>query len=85
MKKTYLFPGQGSQKKGMGETLFDEFPELTKKADKILGYSIKELCLEDPNKQLNKTQYTQVRSQLLDRNNLKTKLVSISWHYLKNQ
>lgn len=59
MKKTFLFPGQGSQKRGMGEGLFDEFPELTKKADKILGYSIKELCLEDPNKELNKTQFTQ--------------------------
>lgn len=59
MKKTFVFPGQGSQKKGMGENLFDEFPALTKKADKILGYSIKELCLEDPNRQLNKTQYTQ--------------------------
>ncbi|EDP94620.1 ACP S-malonyltransferase [Kordia algicida OT-1] len=59
MKKTFLFPGQGSQKRGMGEGLFDEFPELTKKADKILGYSIKELCLEDPNKQLNQTQFTQ--------------------------
>lgn len=59
MKKTYLFPGQGSQRKGMGGELFDEFPALTKKADKILGYSIKELCLENPNKQLNQTQYTQ--------------------------
>ncbi|GGX32848.1 ACP S-malonyltransferase [Aquimarina muelleri] len=59
MKKTFVFPGQGSQRKGMGGDLFDEFPVLTKKADKILGYSIKELCLEDPNKQLNKTQYTQ--------------------------
>ncbi|WP_106794043.1 ACP S-malonyltransferase [Aquimarina sp. Aq78] len=59
MKKTYVFPGQGSQRKGMGETLFDEFPALTKKADKILGYSIKELCLENPNDQLNHTQYTQ--------------------------
>jgi malonyl CoA-acyl carrier protein transacylase len=59
MKKTYLFPGQGSQKKGMGGDLFDEFPEITKKADEILGYSIKELCLNDPEKQLNKTQFTQ--------------------------
>ena len=59
MKKTYVFPGQGSQRKGMGGELFDEFPALTKKADKILGYSIKELCLEDPHKQLNQTQYTQ--------------------------
>ena len=56
---TYVFPGQGSQKKGMGGTLFDEFPELTKQADRILGYSIKELCLEDPNLNLSQTQYTQ--------------------------
>jgi malonyl CoA-acyl carrier protein transacylase len=59
MKKTYVFPGQGSQKKGMGENLFDEFPELTKKADKILGYSIKELCVDDPDQKLNQTEYTQ--------------------------
>lgn len=54
-----MFPGQGAQIKGMGGTLFDEFPEYTKKADGILGYSIKELCLEDPNKLLNNTRYTQ--------------------------
>lgn len=54
-----MFPGQGSQSRGMGADLFDEFAELTKKADKILGYSIKELCLEDPRRELNKTQFTQ--------------------------
>jgi malonyl CoA-acyl carrier protein transacylase len=57
--KTFMFPGQGSQKKGMGGELFDEFKELTEKADKILGYSIKELCLEDPRRELNNTQFTQ--------------------------
>jgi len=57
--KTFIFPGQGSQTRGMGEALFDDFKELTKKADKILGYSVKELCLEDPGKELNKTQFTQ--------------------------
>jgi len=57
--KTHMFPGQGSQSKGMGGTLFDEFKELTHKADKILGYSIKELCLEDPRRELNQTQFTQ--------------------------
>lgn len=57
--KTFMFPGQGSQKKGMGGELFDEFQELTEKADKILGYSIKELCLEDPRRELNNTQFTQ--------------------------
>ncbi|MCK9395620.1 MAG: ACP S-malonyltransferase [Methylobacter sp.] len=57
--KTYLFPGQGSQHIGMGENLFDAFPDITATADAILGYSIKELCLQDPNRQLGRTQYTQ--------------------------
>lgn len=57
--KAFMFPGQGSQFKGMGGDLFDQFPELVEKADKVLGYSIKELCLEDPRRELNKTQFTQ--------------------------
>jgi malonyl CoA-acyl carrier protein transacylase len=57
--KAYLFPGQGSQRVGMGEPLFDAFPDLTAAADRILGYSIKELCLRDPQRQLSQTQYTQ--------------------------
>ncbi|MCC5467072.1 acyltransferase domain-containing protein [Pelosinus baikalensis] len=56
---TFIFPGQGSQTKGMGGTLFDKFKELTAEADEILGYSIKELCVEDPNLKLSQTQYTQ--------------------------
>jgi len=59
MIRVFVFPGQGSQKKGMGENLFDLFPEITNKADNILDYSIKELCLEDPQNVLNQTQYTQ--------------------------
>jgi len=55
----HVFPGQGSQKKGMGEGLFEAFPELTKIADDILGYSIQALCLEDAGDQLNQTQFTQ--------------------------
>ena len=57
--KTFMFPGQGSQSKGMGEALFEEFPELTERANNILGYSIQELCLKDPKKELNQTQFTQ--------------------------
>jgi malonyl CoA-acyl carrier protein transacylase len=57
--KTYVFPGQGSQARGMGGGLFDEFQDLTTIADKLLGYSIKELCLHDPNRELGKTQFTQ--------------------------
>lgn len=56
---TYMFPGQGSQIKGMGSDLFAQFPNEVKKANDILGYSIEELCVKDPNQQLNKTQYTQ--------------------------
>lgn len=55
----FLFPGQGSQIRGMGDQLFDEFPDLVRLADEILGYSIKTLCLEDPELQLSQTQYTQ--------------------------
>ncbi|MEU5718134.1 ACP S-malonyltransferase [Streptomyces sp. NPDC020403] len=57
--RTYVFPGQGAQQKGMGSSLFEEFQDLTRAADAILGYSIKELCLEDPDKLLDRTQYTQ--------------------------
>ena len=57
--KTFLFPGQGSQSRGMGGSLFDEFADLALSADQILGYSIKELCLEDPRAELSKTQFTQ--------------------------
>ena len=56
---TFVFPGQGSQKKGMGEELFGSYPDLIKLADEVLGYSIVELCLEDTDNNLNFTQYTQ--------------------------
>jgi malonyl CoA-acyl carrier protein transacylase len=57
--KAFIFPGQGSQSQGMGGDLFDAFKELTQKADDILGYSIKTLCLENPKRELNQTQFTQ--------------------------
>lgn len=57
-----VFPGQGSQKRGMGQNLFDEIPQFAaaeREVDALLGYSVRKLCLEDPNKQLTQTQYTQ--------------------------
>ncbi|GAA3658417.1 hypothetical protein GCM10022397_47880 [Flavivirga jejuensis] len=54
-----MFPGQGSQYKGMGKDLFGKYPYETKLASDILGYDIEELCVNDPNRQLVKTQYTQ--------------------------
>ncbi len=59
MTKISLFPGQGSQQKGMGADLFDLFPEQVAAADKELGYSIKDLCLHDADDRLNATQFTQ--------------------------
>src|SRR5512138_451172 len=56
---TWVFPGQGSQAKGMGDGLFDRFPELVAKADALLGYSVAELCREDPGGRLSRTEYTQ--------------------------
>jgi trans-AT polyketide synthase/acyltransferase/oxidoreductase domain-containing protein len=43
----------------MGEGLFEQFPDLTRTADGILGYSIRDLCLTDANQQLGQTQFTQ--------------------------
>ena len=58
-KKAILFPGQGSQYRGMGKKLFPKYAEITKIASTILGYDLEELCLKDPNRELVKTQFTQ--------------------------
>lgn len=57
--KAFVFPGQGSQVKGMGGELFDLYQDLVSKADAILGYSVKDLCLNDTMNQLGQTQFTQ--------------------------
>jgi len=57
--RAFVFPGQGSQVRGMGGELFTEFADLTATADTILGYSIQTLCLNDPEQKLNQTQFTQ--------------------------
>lgn len=57
--KVYGFPGQGSQAPGMGGELFDQYPRLTEVADAVLGYSVKELCLHDPQGRMNDTRYAQ--------------------------
>ncbi|MCF2860139.1 ACP S-malonyltransferase [Pseudoalteromonas sp. SMS1] len=57
--KTYIFPGQGSHYVGMGKKLFKQFPHMVEQANEVLGYSIRDLCLNDSCKQLNQTQFTQ--------------------------
>jgi trans-AT polyketide synthase/acyltransferase/oxidoreductase domain-containing protein len=43
----------------MGSALFDRFPDWTTDADAVLGYSIRELCVDDPRGELGLTQFTQ--------------------------
>lgn len=59
MKTVYTFPGQGSQYRTMGYDLFEQYPELVTQANQVLGYDIAELCVTDPQRVLNQTQYTQ--------------------------
>ncbi len=73
----YMFPGQGSQEKGMGGTLFDQFPEIMKKADNILGYSLKELCLNGPQEKLNQTQHTQPALYVVNALSYQQKLIEV--------
>lgn len=55
----YIFPGQGSQRTGMCQELFDEFPVIIQQAERILGYSITELIMNAESNKLDNTYYTQ--------------------------
>ncbi|SDY35973.1 malonyl CoA-acyl carrier protein transacylase [Lysobacter sp. yr284] len=55
----YMFPGQGSQHPGMGKELFESYPEYVEKADEVLGHSLAELCLQESDPRLNRTEFTQ--------------------------
>lgn len=59
MATVFMFPGQGSQAPGMGAELFERYPDLVAEADAILGYSVRELCLKNPDGKLNSTDFTQ--------------------------
>ena len=58
----FLFPGQGSQKVGMGQALAQAYPEAAAafaEADAALGESLSRLCFEGPDASLLLTENTQ--------------------------
>ncbi len=61
-KVIFVFPGQGSQKVGMGKELYEKY-ETAKKlydsANEILGFDIKTLSFEGPADELTKTENSQ--------------------------
>jgi [acyl-carrier-protein] S-malonyltransferase len=55
-----LFPGQGAQFVGMGADLFDRHPDLLgASADDVLGWSLREACLDGPEDRLTSTEVAQ--------------------------
>ncbi len=60
MKTAFLYAGQGSQHKGMGEDLYRDFEEFREIFDKAeLSFDLKKMCFEDPDEELSLTKYTQ--------------------------
>ena len=62
MRTAVLFPGQGSQKVGMGLDHYEsnsKFRSIVDDADKQLGYSLSKIMFEGPSEKLTQTKYTQ--------------------------
>ena len=62
MNKSYVFPGQGAQKPGMGKDLYESdarAKELFEKANEILGYKITDIMFAGTDEDLKQTKVTQ--------------------------
>ena len=61
-KLAFIFPGQGSQRAGMGKALAEQFPAaraVFDQADQALGFPLSTLCFEGPEEELKLTANTQ--------------------------
>jgi len=62
MRLGFLFPGQGSQRVGMGKELADNFPAARacfQEADDAVSFALSRLCFEGPEQELALTMNTQ--------------------------
>lgn len=62
MKTAFVFPGQGSQRVGMGKDLYENFPEakaIFDKANEVLGFELTKVCFEGPEEKLKLTEIAQ--------------------------
>lgn len=76
--KAFLYPGQGSQKVGMGKDLVEEYSlagEIYREADETLGFSISNISFEGPEDVLTRTQNAQLA--ILIYSHIATRLLSV--------
>ena len=61
--QAFVYPGQGSQKPGMGQMVLEALPEISAevfdRAGEVTGMDIRALCLEADAEQLQRTDRTQ--------------------------
>ncbi|MCX7918713.1 MAG: ACP S-malonyltransferase [bacterium] len=61
-KLAFIFPGQGSQSVGMGKDFYDSSPtarEIFESANRILGWSLTDVCFSGPEEKLKQTEFAQ--------------------------
>jgi [acyl-carrier-protein] S-malonyltransferase len=61
-KTAFLFPGQGAQTVGMGQSLCAASPaaaEIFRRADDVLGYGLSDICFNGPKETLDATEHSQ--------------------------